>query len=541
MYAKYKSHGGSNAYDNPLPFSPIIDYTTRKVLHIVDLPLGADHQTDPSATFKRHTPREWHHDLQAQPKRTDLKPLTVHQPEGASFRVIDNHLVTWQKWRFRVGFNWREGMVLHDVTYDGRELFHRLSLSEMFVPYGDPRTPYSRKSVFDVGDIGAGAAANNLALGCDCLGLIKYFSFAISDANGNAVEKPNAVCMHEIDDGIGWKHTDSSTQQVSIVRNRKLVLQTIITVGNYEYIFMWHLDQAAALHYRIQATGILSTVPIAPAGPDGPSVTVPWGTVVNDGVLAPHHQHVFSLRIDPALDGDRNTVVEEDSVPLPFDEEHNPDGIGYTTQQRVVGRSGPLGQAPNRVLKIINRGQRNRITGKPVGYAVHNGGPRQMLLAHPLSWHGRRAKYALQPFWVTKYRDGELHAAGDYTYQSLPEDMVPGITQGASGPAVPGDVASWAGRGDKIEDEDVVLWHSISLTHNPRPEDYPVMPVETMTVSLKPSGFFEYNPALDVPQSTQCANRSVLYEDYEAVKKLPPPSVETNEVSKGSCCSDAKL
>jgi primary-amine oxidase len=64
-------------------------------------------------------------------------------------------------------------MVLHDVTYDGRELFHRLSLSEMFVPYGDPRTPYARKSVFDVGDIGAGVAANNLALGCDCLGLIK--------------------------------------------------------------------------------------------------------------------------------------------------------------------------------------------------------------------------------------------------------------------------------------------------------------------------------------------------------------------------------
>ena len=43
----------------------------------------------------------------------------------------------------------------------------------MFVPYGDPRYPYSRKSVFGVGDIGAGVAANNLALGCDYLGVIK--------------------------------------------------------------------------------------------------------------------------------------------------------------------------------------------------------------------------------------------------------------------------------------------------------------------------------------------------------------------------------
>ena len=64
-----------------------------------------------------------------------------------------------------------------------------------------------------------------------------------------------------------------------------------------------------------------------------------------------------------------------------------------------------------------------------------------------------------------------------------------------SGGGKNGDLALWAARGDKVDDEDIVVWHSVSLTHNPRPEDYPVMPCETMTVSLKPSGFFEYNPA----------------------------------------------
>jgi primary-amine oxidase len=150
----------------------VIDYITKELVSIIELPIGADHSLTPDVKYTSHEPKEWHHDLHSQPPRTDLKPLTVHQPLGASF-TVDGYLVTWQKWRFRVGFNWREGMILHDVTYDGRELFHRLSLSEMFVPYGDPRTPYSRKSVFDVGDIGAGVAANNLALGCDCLGLIK--------------------------------------------------------------------------------------------------------------------------------------------------------------------------------------------------------------------------------------------------------------------------------------------------------------------------------------------------------------------------------
>jgi len=146
--------------------------TNKELVEIIQLPTGPNSELRIDAVFEPHPPKEYHHGLQSQPARADLKPLIVHQPQGVSFS-IDGHLIQWQKWRFRLGFNWREGMILHDVTYDGRELFHRLSLSEMFVPYGDPRNPYSRKSVFDVGDIGAGVAANNLALGCDCLGVIK--------------------------------------------------------------------------------------------------------------------------------------------------------------------------------------------------------------------------------------------------------------------------------------------------------------------------------------------------------------------------------
>ena len=165
-------HPGSNHYDIPLHFSPVFDMITEELIDIIRLPTGADTTVNPDAVYIPHEAKEYHHDLQTQPERTDLKPLIVQQPQGVSFS-IDGYLIRWQKWEFRLGFNWREGMILHDVTYDGRELFHRLSMSEMFVPYGDPRHPYSRKSVFDVGDIGAGVAANNLALGCDCLGVIK--------------------------------------------------------------------------------------------------------------------------------------------------------------------------------------------------------------------------------------------------------------------------------------------------------------------------------------------------------------------------------
>lgn len=307
--------------------------------------------------------------------------------------------------------------------------------------------------------------------------------------------------MHEIDDGIGWKHTNTASGAVSIVRSRVLVLQSIITVGNYEYIFLWHFDQAAGLHYKIQATGVLSTSAI------DHGITVPFGTIVNKGVMAPFHQHVFCLRIDPTIDGDNNTLIEQDSVVMPWDDK-NPYGVGYVTETRELTTATHSDLTASRTMKIINPSVINQTSQHPVAYAIHSP-VKQMLLAHPESWHGKRARYAYHPFWVTPYKDGELYAAGDYTYQSMP------LALGDS--SLKGDLANWAHRGESTANTDIVIWHSISLTHNPRPEDYPVMPCDTMTVSLKPSGFFEQNPALDVPQSTQKGNHSSLIKDEDLI------------------------
>lgn len=112
--------------------------------------------------------------------RTDLKPLNLVQPEGPSFTVNNESLVEWKKWRFRVGFNPQDGATIHDVRYDGRSVLHRLSFSEMTVPYGDPHPPFHRKQAFDLGDGGAGRAANNLELSCDCQGVIKYLDAVMS-------------------------------------------------------------------------------------------------------------------------------------------------------------------------------------------------------------------------------------------------------------------------------------------------------------------------------------------------------------------------
>jgi primary-amine oxidase len=481
----------SNHYAMPISISPVISAETMKVIRIDYLPTGADNTLKEPGPYKVQPANEYI--PEAQTLRTDLKPLNVHQPEGASFKVSafseQGRTIEWQKWNFKVGFNFREGMVLYDVHYDGRPLFYRLSLSDMSIPYADPRHPFHKKAAFDLGDAGAGIMANNLKLGCDCLGSIHYIGAVLNDAAGNPLPMDNVVCIHEQDNGIGWKHTNYRTGRAAVVRNRELVLQSIITVSNYEYILAFMFNQAGEVQYEVRATGILSTQPI------DEGVDVPFGTVVHPGVLAVHHQHIFSLRVDPMLDGSSaNRVTYDEAHAMPRSD-FNPHGVGYTVSENVIETSGgyDLDYNVNRTFKIQNAAKRNPINGKPVAYKIHVP-PFQKLLADKDSFHHKRAEFADHNIYVTKYKEDELFAGGKYTNQS----------RGGTG------VRSFADRKDNVKDEDLVVWVQFGINHVPRIEDFPVMPVEIIKVALKPVNFFDKNPALDVPPSTQDVNKSVL-------------------------------
>lgn len=97
----------SNHYALPLPISPVISTETMTVIRIDIVPTGADEKIKPVGPVKVHPPNEYIPEAQPQ-LRTDLKPLRVVQPEGASFTVTQegtSSVLAWQKWQFRVGFN----------------------------------------------------------------------------------------------------------------------------------------------------------------------------------------------------------------------------------------------------------------------------------------------------------------------------------------------------------------------------------------------------------------------------------------------------
>lgn len=449
MYIVLNDDPEANHYSLPAPFAPVFDAHTLELQWIDKLPLTEDAKTDDTVPWDAVEPVEYSASVLGKDYfRKDLKPLQVSQPEGPSF-TVHGRTVHWQKWSFQLGWNVREGPVLHNITYEGRSLFYRVAMSEMTVPYGDPRTPYHRKQAFDLGDSGFGLTSNSLTLGCDCLGLIQYFDGYRTTSDGKAVLMKNVVCMHEIDQGIGWKHTNFRNQQASVVRNRQLVIQCTATVANYEYIMAFVLDQAACLHIEVRATGIVSTMPVAK------DVHTPWGTVVAPGVMAVNHQHLFNVRIDPAIDGQKNTIIYDDTVPITDDQELDPFGCAFRVDTTKIDRAGGYETAleKSRTFKIINPSVKNPISGKPVGYKLH-AIPSQMMMMGKHTFNYKRGIFASKPIWVTKYQDEELWAAGEFTNQSR-EDT---------------GLAVWANRDDNVEDEDVVLWHSFGITHVTRPE-----------------------------------------------------------------------
>lgn len=317
----------------------------------------------------------------------------------------------------------------------------------------------------------------------------QYFDGTKTESNGTVSTSPNVICLHEQDAGIGWKHTNWRTNRAVVTRHRELVVQFIITLANYEYIFAYKFDLAGGITVETRATGIVSVVSI-----DAGKNKSEYGNVVSPGILAQNHQHIFCVRIDPAIDGPSNSVMIEESHPV-ADKKRNPYGNFYEVISKQVEKASWLDAKPmnNMVVKMVNPGKQNPISGKNVGYKFIPAAT-QMLLAQDDSIQAQRARFAQHHVWVTKYKDGELYAGGRYTLQSRKE--IDGV----------GDAVA---RGETLgkEGEDVVVWNCFGLTHNPRVEDWPVMPVEIHELKIKPADFFEANPSIDVPSSRNMSSK----------------------------------
>ncbi|TQN65480.1 Copper amine oxidase 1 [Colletotrichum shisoi] len=520
----YRPDPDTCQYQYPLDFCPIYD-ADKEAIVAIDVP-AVRRPLSTAAPIGYHPA-----DVQKQGGyRRDLKPIDVTQPQGVSFRMAGRE-IEWQNWRFHIGFNYREGIVLSNITYSDkgtpRPIFYRLSLAEMVVPYGNPEHPHQRKQAFDLGEYGAGYMTNSLSLGCDCKGEIHYLDAEFPTRNGDVRTIKNAICVHEEDSGILFKHTDFRDDSVIVTRGRKLIIQQIFTAANYEYAIQWIFHQDGTIQPEIKLTGILNTYSLNPE-----EDTKGWGTQVYPGVSAHNHQHLFCLRVDANVDGPRNTVFAVDTVAsdAPVGSPENYYGNAFSARRTKLATTGAsrtgYDGATSRTWEICNTDRLHPYSGKPASYKlVSREVPSLLPKEGSLVW--KRAGFARHAVHVTKYRDDELWPAGRHVPQ----------TSGEPSAGLP----EWIGDGtETIEQEDVVLWHTFGVTHIPAPEDFPVMPVEPITLLLRPRNFFANNPVMDVPPS-YCSTPSQVAAGKGALEAADKVSKLAFSEGESCCAGKSKL
>lgn len=416
-------------------------------------------------------------------------PLLILQPKGPTFKV-DGHLVSWQNWQFHFKIDPRVGPIISTVTYnwDGkpRSVLYEGFLGEIFVPYGDPSPEWYNRTFMDVGEFNLGKLAVPLQSNLDCPMNAVYFDAVFADGQGQPYKQPKVACLFEQrgDGGVEWRHYESFNESNESRSRRELVLRFISTIGNYDYIFDWVFLQNGAIQVRVGASGIeevkavnSSTVEFDRNGRD-----TLHGSLVDEYIVAPIHQHIYNFRLDLDVDGIQNSFMEVVPKAIAVENNLRTSAMVLETKSFHTELEARRSYDLMSMWHVVNPNVKNA-NGDNVSYMLHKGGNTYPLLS-PNDWPRKRAGFIDYSVWVTPYNPQERYPVGDYPTQSKGGDGLP----------------SWTQTNRSIENTDIVLWYTMGNTHIVRPEDWPVLTTEWVSFELSPFNFFNRTPSLSLPR-----------------------------------------
>ncbi|HEX4192251.1 MAG TPA: hypothetical protein VHY80_04095 [Stellaceae bacterium] len=423
----------------------------------------------------------------------------------------DGNTVAWGNWRFRFGFNLREGLVLYQVGFLDhgklRPILYRASVSEVLTPYGDPSPGWSWMEYLDEGGFGLGYLSTGVRAGEEVPGNTLLISPTLPDPTQPRFSETynRRVYLYERDAGnvMYYEQSNRSFER----RGAELVIGFLAPLGNYTYGFNWIFREDGSFAFDVALAGEVFTKFVGASmcdscrdilqgpGPDGaPRDYVSRGDDSNGTLVAPHvvamnHQHWFNLRLDFDIDGEANAVMENNLVQGDGKDGPAKDGMPMNRDRAFAAKHTVFGRARDAMRDMNDMTARSWTiynpaalgpTGRPAGYTLMPMGNAMTVL--PPSRAPEAVGFTFHHFWVTPYRDGQLYADGQYPNQSGAQDA---------------DTLYHYADSSSIYDQDLVVWYSLGVTHFPRPEDYPIMSNMLTGIEFRPDGFFGHNPALD--------------------------------------------
>jgi primary-amine oxidase len=467
---------GSNVWARPIEgLVAVVDVDARRVIHMIDtgpVPVSRD----PG-------------DL-----GTPAEPAPPTNRHAAADITLDGHRVQWRNWSFHYRMDPRAGLVLSLLRFAdrGRErlILYRGSLAEMFVPYMDRDPAWSFRSYLDVGEWGFGLLSMPLHPGSDCPDDAIFLDATLADAVGMPDERRGVICLFERHTAAPlWRHAEIVNGDHHGRLAVELVMRTIASLGDYDYVIDWVLTEAGEIRIDAGATGIdqvkgvrARTMADATARRD-----TAYGTLLAPNLVGVNHDHFLSFRLDLDIDGEGNTLVRRRLIPqrLTGGERRSV----WRVVDAPVATEGPLaagGYDGATVWRIENPNVTNGL-GQHPAYDLEGDTAISLLAAD--DFPQRRAAFSAVPLWVTRYDRCELYAAGQYPNQSRGGDGLPAYTSHRR----------------SVANADIVLWWTLGFHHVPRLEDWPVMATAWHSLVLSPDGFFDRNPALEPARAAKPA------------------------------------
>jgi len=472
----YTDGGVINLYARPIEgLQAIIDLDERRIVQLIDtgvVPIPqASHNFDEASIGARYG------------LRPELRPIRMAQPQGANFR-IDGSFIEWQKWRFHARFERRSGPVISLVTYDGRQVMYQGSLAEIFVPYQDPSANWFYRTYMDAGEFGFGLLASPLTLGLDvpsnAVLLDGLVAAAIPDPSLPVIPLPLVRVIGVFERLTGnpaWRHYEQFSGGAYEGRAEvELVVRSIAQLGNYDYLLDWVFTQNGTIRGEIGLTGIDAPKAVGARALRADGGGARTDSPVAEQLVAPYHSHHFSFRLDLDVDGQANTFLlgklRAHAAPGPRKT------VWALSEQAVTSESEAQLDEGNTQWKVVNPARRNAL-GELVGYVVESHSHVEPLLDKA---DYRRAAFIGHPLWITAFDPDERYAAGD-TPNENPD--APGLPQ-------------YQRNNQSLVNRDLVLWLTIGHHHVTEAEDWPGLPRKNLSFEIKPSNFFDHNPAVDL-------------------------------------------
>lgn len=396
---------------------------------------------------------------------------------------LTGRLLDWHNWRFHLGFDAQFGPVISLLNFNDagrwRSVLYQAHISEVFVPYMDPDPAWAFRTYMDAGEYGLGLLSSSLTPGIDCPEDAHFIDALMATPTGRPHLREQAICVFErkTQDPL-WRHAEAFNGAHAGKRETELVVRSIPSIAHYDYVIDWVFSDRGEIEIRIGATGIdaVKGSMVRTMAELGAAEETRYGNLVAPGLVAIHHDHFFSVRLDFDLDDGPNRFLRETFEKIALPETSARRSLWRIKSEPVAREAAFRAIEGPAVWRLENPLERTELGHAP-GYQIRGTGPVSLLDAD--DWPQRRGAFSSHNLWITAYRPGELYAAGAFPNQS------------SGGEGLPAYVNA-----EDISSSDLVAWYTIGFRHVTRPEDWPILSTVWQSVKLTPYKFFDRNPAV---------------------------------------------